>query len=175
MRARSMRIKRLIAREGLIVLGIITSSILLIFASSQVNRRLRVLPLDNWTTAPEDESEAISKIRELRSRYPEYDDQTNLELSERMARKYPEWQGVHQVMQRINEESIRKKHKYNYALSRPRKITRQEFSERLSVLGFQVLYFGYPIYLLVRFVVWAIAVLRQAATGHVGYESSKGR
>ena len=77
-----------------------------------------------------------------------------------MAKKYPDWQSAYVVMQRINEESLKKNFKYNYATSKPAKINRHKLKERLSSLGWIILVFGYPIYLLIRFVTWAIKVMK---------------
>ena len=151
--------KKMIAREGLIILGIIASSLFLTIVSKQINRPINVLPLEDWVDAPQDENDAINKILDLREKYPQYNDLTNIELAERMAKKYPDWENTYKVMQRINEES--KNLKYNYATSKPAKIKRSKLSEQLSTLSGWVLIFGYPIYLLIRFIIWSIRTLRQ--------------
>lgn len=155
----SLKTKKIIAREGLIIVGIIILSILLTIVSKQINRPMRILPLDDWVESPQDETDAINKILDLREKYPQYNDLTNMELAKRMAKKYPDWENVYKVIQRINEES--KNLKYNYATSKPAKIKRSKLSEQVSTLSYWILIFGYPLYLLIRFILWAIKTLKQ--------------
>ncbi len=159
-----MNIKKLIAREGLIILGISGLSVFLMWGSSQINKPILlssvVAPLDDVKWFATDETEAINKIVDLRKKYHQYDDLTNIELAERMAKKYPDWQSVFEVMQKINKESLEKNHEFNYATSKPAKINRSRLEEKLYNLGWVALLFGYPIYLLICFIIWAIKVVK---------------
>lgn len=158
-------IKRIIAREGLVILGILAISSALIWGPDYIipsRPSYDLLPtLNNLNTAPKDMSDAIGKIMELREKYPQYDDLTNMELVSKIAKKYPAWQNVDTVMQRINEDSQKKPVSFNFATAKPVKINRLKLSKQISTVGDKILIFTYPFYLLIRFIFWAINTLRK--------------
>jgi uncharacterized membrane protein YiaA len=169
-----MNAKKIIAREGLIILGIVVFSIGLIVVSKPIaNNSVRLLPLDDWELSPPDESDAINKIIELRKEYPEYNNLSNMELAKRMAEKHPDWVTVNAVMQRINKESIEKHHEYNYATAKPPRMRREKLAEYISSLGYWILIFVYPLYWLVRFSIWAIKTLRTAKKNDAAVSSDE--
>ena len=118
-----MNIKKVIAREGLVLLGIIALSIVVLWGAGQINKSTFRL-LGSWEESPVGETEAINKMRGSSKKYPQYSYQTNMEIA---------------------------------------KINRREIKGKLFSLGWFILVFGYPIYLLSRFVTWAIKVIRRSS------------
>ena len=146
------------------MLGILIACGLLYFSAQELKKPqyICISPLEiiNWEGVPEEESEAIDKILKFREKYPKHNDLTNLELSEKMAKEYPEWQKVYEIVQRIAKKAQEKGYEYNYAQSKPSsKMTRSKTADVLDNLNFVLLLFGYPFYLLIRFIIWAIRTL----------------
>ena len=72
------KLKKIIAREGLIILGIIATSLFLFFVSKYVFHEKVLTDFDvadaDWVDSPQDETDAINMISDFRGRYPQYHD-----------------------------------------------------------------------------------------------------
>jgi len=116
-------IKRIIAKEGLIILGIIGVGCILI-----TTPELYIKP---------------KPIRETKNL-----EQGQIYTTEKNAKPWEIWQ----------EEKVKPEHKI-FRLSEVEKACERQ--EKIRFIGFIILLFGYPAYLLVRFIIWAIKTLKE--------------
>jgi len=162
-------VKKLIAREGLVILGILVVGVLiynlpsLIFSpKSKIQDNGKVLKLSQV------------ELGSLREKYPEYDDLGDLALAEKLAKKYPEYQSLYEniayleVIETLTRGQFDKARKEGFSIEEI-----IEFEKRRSIdsferkrgafedVGFFILFLGYPCYLLICFIVWAIKTLRE--------------
>lgn len=174
-----LQIKKIIAREGLVVLGIIGASCLLLFISSVYPPIPKSDIYGGFTQA---ERKSIGELMDFREKYPEYDDLNNLELAEKLANKYPGYQQIYKNIKSINERnknqdrfdvSTAKPPKNDYYAEeiegkRPPRDLLVELAEtkraRIGDVGFHLLFIGYPVYLIIRFILWAVRTLKHKET-----------
>lgn len=156
----SIKIKKLIAREGLIILSFIGLSLLIILTPDIYIKRK---PIDFLVGVTKQEDKSLEIIMNFRKKYPQYNDLDNLTLTERLARKYPEYVPVYQDLKKINERNKNKTNVFDVSTATTitpsiEKIYIQK--EKVKSFGFLLLFLGYPIYLLCRFIFWAVKTLR---------------
>ena len=96
-----MNIKKLIAREGLIILGIVAMGCFVLLISSTYP------PLPNTKSLYEGlssaEKKSIEDLIKFRQLFPEYDDLDNLTLVQKLASKLPEYQDMFNGIKEINK------------------------------------------------------------------------
>lgn len=160
----STALKKVIAREGLVMLGIVAAFFVMLGFAKLIHQPKTLTDFDiaggGFVVSPQDESDAINLILDFRKKYPQYNDKNNLEITERMSSTSADWKKAHEVMQRIDKESI-EKYQYNFAKSKPGKINSKVLSGWVSNFANWFLLFSYPIYLLIRFIFWAIRTVKQ--------------
>ncbi|HAU1234310.1 TPA: hypothetical protein ACXHA5_000646 [Legionella pneumophila] len=166
----NIKIKKLIAREGLIILSFIGLSLLIILTPDLY---IKPKPIDLLAGVTKQEDKSIEKIMNFRKKYPEYNDLNNLTLAEKLANKYPEYVPVYQDIKKINERNKNKTDIFDVSTANPIDSSQSESEidpriekihvqkEKVKNFGFLLLLFGYPIYLLCRFIFWAVKTLRR--------------
>lgn len=173
--------KRIVAREGLVILGIIGVGFLMLFLSTFYPPMPKTK--DIYRNLSQQEKDSINGIMSFRKKYPEYDDLDNLLLAEKLSKKYPEYLPIYEGMKSIHEKN-KSGNKFDISTAKPGDLLDKEKSfylDGVSVVptsfvikeirieacrnniakfgGFTVI-FGYPIYLLILFIVWAVRTLR---------------
>lgn len=98
----SINLKKLIAREGLIILSFIGLSLLIILTPDLYIKRK---PIDLFAGVTKQEEKSIEKIMDFRKKYPQYNDFDNLKLAEKLANKFPEYGPVYEDIKKINERN----------------------------------------------------------------------
>jgi len=171
------KIKKIIAREGFVILGIIVVSCLIFLLSSiypPVPKQSNIY--DGLTST---EKSALKELTELREQFPEYDDLDNLTLAEKLAKKFSEYKQVYVSMKSINiknkekkvfdistakmaTDSLGKRHLITPLIPKAELERRQVTKIRGTLFntGFLCLIYGYPAYLLISFIVWMIKTIR---------------
>lgn len=166
----SINIKKLIAREGLIILSFIGLSLLIILTPDLYIKRK---PIDLFAGVTKQEEKSIEKIMDFRKKYPQYNDFDNLTIAEKLANKFPEYGPVYEDIKKINERNKNKTDIFDVSTAKPIDFSQLGFEidpriekihvqkEKVKNFGFLLLFFGYPIYLLCRFILWAVKTLRK--------------
>ena len=101
-----MSVKRLIAREGLVILGVLFLGGLFLLSS------LIYPPLPNVRNLYEGlspfEKKSVEDFVKFRQLFPEYDDLDNLTLAQKLASKFPEYQDMFKGVKEISKRSADK-------------------------------------------------------------------
>lgn len=184
-----MKIKKIIAREGLVIMGIIVIGCFILLISSvyppipkpkiiyieqkenidqDLSKDALFLSEDELMSVQglaQSEQDAIAKMVEFRKKYPEYDDLDNISLAEKLTKKYPEYQNVYKNIKSIYEKMKDKTDEFNFATAKPsvllsKKSDIYEKRGKISSIGFYFLLFTYPLYLIIRFIIWATKTLK---------------
>jgi hypothetical protein len=164
-----MNIKKLVAREGLIILSFLGISLLIILTPDLY---IKPKPIGLAPGVTQAEIKSIDTLMELRKEYPQYNDLDNLNLAQKIASKYPEYEAVHKDFLEISERNKDKPNVFDISTAKPVQSTGETYrldeiikagqqQEKVRTVGFYFLILGYPVYLLVRFIVWAIRTLRE--------------
>lgn len=173
-----MKIKRIIAREGLIILGVIMFGISLIYCGNNLKDKynkfdlLSAKPAEfqnilwddelNYLTTPnvdlfspipmpkDNQKMSWWKCGEMiKIRFPHsYDDMGNYELANKFVAKYP----VYKDKVDFNSPSRKQETIHNL---------RKNIIENMGKTGWLVMFYSYPLYLLIRFIIWSIRTLRK--------------
>lgn len=153
-------IKRVIAREGLILLGIVLISSTCIFISAYF---INKYPEPNYNVSDEEflsaegltlEEIALTLVnKKFRDDHPEFKDVGFLELFPIIKKRFPEYiypENALEVRQNILKKfaKIETKKKLN------------NIFRGINDFGYKFLLLAYPIYLLISFIFWAIRTLK---------------
>ncbi len=177
------RIKKIIAREGLIILSFVGISLLIILTPDLY---IKPKPIDLLAGVTSAEDKSIDTLMQFRNKYSQYNDLDNLTLAEKLASKYPEYEQVYKDFQKINERNKNKTNIFDVSTAKPDKRDyyaeeiegksspqyqgtyrlsevekAEQQKEKVKTFGFNFFIFGYLAYLLVRFIFWAIRTLKQ--------------
>ena len=93
-----------------------------------------------------------SPLKKFREKYPEYNDIDDLTLVTKLARKYPQYNDLLEKVKSMQNKEV-------YRLSEVTNATEQQ--NKVRNIGLFILLFGYPIYWLIRFIIWAIRTLKE--------------
>lgn len=173
-------IKRIIAREGLIILALAAVAYIFSFMGMMLDSQLPrdrsdISPLlimawmtqENW---PSNQQEAVEESMRLRNMYPEYNELDNLNFAKSMAER---WQHNYLVFESLKansnlsksyEEAVNYKPKIKSAISVEEQNNQKRmrfFADILNSFSVFILYWGFPVYLVIRFIIWALRILRE--------------
>lgn len=100
------------------------------------------------------EQNALKELRVIREKYPEYKDLDDVTLLSKLGRRFPQYQSVSQAITSITHPAIVRK-KTSISTKIIKSIT-----PKVSSLGIFILILGYPLYLLLRFILWSTKTLK---------------
>ncbi len=149
-----MNIKKTIAREGLVILGIIAVGGLIILLSfvfppypAPINSKFDITtakPVENTRDYYAEEIEGKKS-----SQYLSETDKSNQDSNE--------WVDVPvDTAKKVVTDLLTKK---SYRLSDIERMNRGQ--QNINNAGFFIIFLGYPVYLIIRFITWSIRILRE--------------
>jgi hypothetical protein len=153
-------LKKIIAREGLVILGIIGISCLIFLISDKYplykfdpNISSKITYLDNEETRVKFEDGTMIEFETKPS------PQDIQEAYSKAVGSKPSTLTSEQF-DKLKKSGFTSEQIVSFELKRQTE-KRLKIKKDLSSLGFLILFLGYPIYLLIRFIIWAIKVLRE--------------
>ncbi len=99
---------------------------------------------------------AVKELNSFRKQYPQYNDLDDLTLTEKLSKKYPQHDEMFKTIKSIlKPERVRPKVSNMVRFSIALLSATENF-------GYFLLFLGYPIYLIIRFIIWAVRTLGEA-------------
>jgi hypothetical protein len=186
-----MNIKKLVAREGLILLSILLTSGALFVLGEYLHDKIQSdkikTAIANAPSAQEDlssysneelikivvftveEIKALKALDNYREKYSKEKGLDNLTLATQLANQYTEYQDIltnsKTADKKIRGETKRIINIDEFAATPPQKgINLNSISSAMTFCSFYLFILGYPIYLSIHFVLWAIKTLKTTAS-----------
>jgi len=120
-----------------------------ILASRISQLTMEAIPLKPW-----EKYQALAEVQKFREKYPEYNDIDDLTLVTKLARKYPQYNDLLEKVKSMQNKEV-------YHLSEATNATEQQ--NKVRNIGLIIFLLGYPVYLLVKFIIWAVKTLKSKA------------
>lgn len=161
-------LKKIIAREGLIIAGIIVSGLIVIVLSGRLRgyfyEKISYSEIKWVDYYPEPEGDSFERLKNLRIYDPQFNNLDDEAFINKLIEIKPH---LKEIFNKIKKDIVDFKTKNKPVKKAIYEQKRDEQSAKLFDVftsienySFIYLFFAYPIYLLVRFIIWAVKALK---------------